>query len=124
MTLITRARPGQERNDAGSFPHASAPSFARYGQRAWHPRLEGAGSGRRQDNVRPVVLRHPVLRRHPGEVPLLPLPALPSDLQDLQAAEGLQVITLRFHGRIVAEESGGGEEGEVFSAQLKPFFSV
>lgn len=75
--------------------------------------------------MRPVVLRHPVLRRHLGEVPLLPFPALPPDLQDLQAAEEeLQVITSRFDGRIVAEEGGGGEEGNASSAQAKPSFSV
>lgn len=61
--------------------------------------------------MRPVVLRHPVLRRSLGEVPLLPLPALPPDLQDLQEAEVLEVITWRFHGCVVANESSGEEGG-------------
>lgn len=69
--------------------------FARHRHRARHPQLEGQGSDGWQVHVRPVVLRHPVLRGPPGEVSLLALLALPADVQDVEEAEVHKVITLR-----------------------------
>lgn len=95
--LLTRARPEHGEPD-GIILKASALSLARHGQGARHPRLEGQGRGRRQDHVRPVVLRHPVLRRRLEAVPLLAVPALPAHLQEpaAAAAEELKVITTHF----------------------------